>query len=306
MTAQVFSFLRRFAAPRDWSAQELAEFYRVESALIQAGLQVVSARGLTDEDEPWFVFCRAEDDEVIIHFARIDGRYVISAPAYCGNAVGHDFRALVRKVIERHPVLQPRPSGDNLFLHPAALLVMLVASALLKSGHAAEAASARQTAADTTGDKHRNVLPAVGPAAVAASEPEAQHEIQILAAITAATAAPVQAEPVTIVVSASVHLADFIDQSPEQPVRPASLDVAGDAATHGSGGVIQTVATLQSITTPQMEAPPSWLAHTIPHSGCPRSWQAEEVAFLMRDQALTCACLDHSASAALPTAAQSA
>jgi len=86
-------FLRRRRAPRDWTAQELAEFYRVESILIQAGLWVVSARGLSDEGEPWFVFCRADDDEVIIHFARIDGRYVICAPAYGENATGHDFRA---------------------------------------------------------------------------------------------------------------------------------------------------------------------------------------------------------------------
>src|ERR1700679_2865790 len=102
MTAQVFSFLRRGPAPRDWTSPELAEFYRVESFLIQAGLWVVSARGLSDEGEPWFVFCRADDDEVIIHFARIDGRYVICAPAYGENAAGHDFRALVKGLIERN------------------------------------------------------------------------------------------------------------------------------------------------------------------------------------------------------------
>src|ERR1700679_914891 len=98
-TAQVFSFIRQ-RTPRDWSAQDIAEFYRVEAALIQAGLHVSSARGLTDEGEPWFAFCRSDDDEIIIHFARIDGRYVISAPAYCGNATGYDFRTLVRDTIE--------------------------------------------------------------------------------------------------------------------------------------------------------------------------------------------------------------
>ncbi len=149
-TAQVFSFVRR-RAPPDWSAQDIAEFYRVEAMLVQSGLRVVSARGVTDEGDPWFVFCRADDDEVIIHFARIDGRYVISSPAYCGNADGYDFRALVRDMIERHPVLRPKPTGNNLFLHPAALLVMLVASAFLKSGHAAEAASSHGAAIGGTG-----------------------------------------------------------------------------------------------------------------------------------------------------------
>ena len=88
MTATVLSFFRRSAAPCDWSTQELAEFYRVESALVQAGMHIDSDRGMTDEGEPWFVFCRVEDDEVVIHFARIGGKYVISAPAYCGNASG--------------------------------------------------------------------------------------------------------------------------------------------------------------------------------------------------------------------------
>ncbi len=74
MSAEVFSlFGRRRATPRDWSTPEIAEFYRVEAALLQAGLRVTSDRGLTDEGDPWFIFCRAEDDEVIIHLARIDG-----------------------------------------------------------------------------------------------------------------------------------------------------------------------------------------------------------------------------------------
>src|SRR5580692_1141415 len=189
MSAQVLSFLRRPAAPRNWSAQELAEFYRVEAALIQAGLRLTSAQGLTDEGEPWFVFCRAGDDDVIIHFARINGRYVISAPAYCGTVTGPDFRALVQSVMERQPVLQPRPCGSNLFLHPAALLVILVASALLKSGHAAEATPAKAVA-DVTEGKLRGVVPvaASAPTASEMAEQEARHEALLLAAVTAAIA----------------------------------------------------------------------------------------------------------------------
>jgi len=260
MTAQVFSFLRRSAAPCDWSAQELAEFYRIESALIQAGLQVVSVRGLTDEAEPWFVFCREEDDEVIIHFARIDGRYLISSPAYCGTVMGHDFHTLVRRTIERHPMLQPRPRNDNLFLHPAALLIALVASAFLKSGHAAEATPARAATASATDGKQRDTTPAIAPASAAMAEPDAQHETLILAAITAAIVAPVQAEPVTIVVHASAHLADFVDQLPKHPIRPALLDIPENATAHGSGGVTQAP---PPIAVPQMETAPSALAHIV-------------------------------------------
>ena len=142
MSASIVSFIRR-AVNRDWSTQELAEFYRVEAALLQSGMRVSSDRGVTDEGDPWFVFCRADDEEVLIHFARIDGRYLISAPGFGGNVTGHNFNALIRDLVERQPVLQaPRPRG-NVVLHPSALLVMLVATLLLKSGHAAEAAAAK-------------------------------------------------------------------------------------------------------------------------------------------------------------------
>ena len=127
-----------------------------KSILIQAGLRVTTARGLSDEGDPWFVFCRAEDDEVIIHFARIDGNYVISAPAYCGNAAGRDFRSLVRSLIEQHPMLQLRPRPDNLYLHPAALLVVLVATALVKLSPSAAAAT---PAAPDGADADRRAVP---------------------------------------------------------------------------------------------------------------------------------------------------
>jgi hypothetical protein len=212
MSARIFAFLRRSAGPRDWSAQELAEFYRVEAALIQAGLRVVSERGLTDEGEPWFVFCRTEDDEVIIHFARIDGRYLISAPAYCGTATGPDFPALVRGMIERHPVLRPRPKGDNLFFHPAALLVVLVTSAFLKSGHAAEAAPAKPATAEASTWKHREAI-AVG--VPAGAEARAEHEALVMLALTA-IAAPAQAEPAAPVASAFVHPAEWAERPAAQ------------------------------------------------------------------------------------------
>ena len=189
MASQVLSFFRRVAKvePADWSAREVAEFYRVEAALIQAGLRVSSERGVTDEGDPWFVFCRDDDDEVIIHFARIDGRYIISAPSYCGDASGSDFSALVREMIGRHPVLRPQPRNDNLFFHPSALLVMLVASALLKSGHADAAAPLK--AAELVAAKERApVIAALAAAVVVALVAEAA---DLVAAVAVAPVLPV-------------------------------------------------------------------------------------------------------------------
>ncbi len=200
---------------------------------MQSGLRVVSARGVTDEGDPWFVFCRADDDEVIIHFARIDGRYVISSPAYCGNADGYDFRALVRDMIERHPVLRPKPTGNNLFLHPAALLVMLVASAFLKSGHAAEAASSHggagsgsSAASDAAVDaRARAVATAETPLAQTSAPLDAAQETLLLSAINAAIVLDVPRH--TVVLEASAAPAPAPDTS-ELALVPFARDLTTD------------------------------------------------------------------------------
>ena len=144
MAAQVLSFFQRsprlapHAAPRpaDWSQQELAEFYRVEGALIRAGISVGTDRGMTDENEPWFCFYRQDDGEVVIHFARIDGEYIIAGAAYEEIARGFDFTALVRNMVARHPLIRRNDSGGNLSIHPAALLVAVVGTAFFKTGEA--------------------------------------------------------------------------------------------------------------------------------------------------------------------------
>ena len=139
MAAQVFSFAAarsREPLSRDWSRQELAEFYRVESALLQAGLQLEGERGLSDEGDPWFVFCRADTGEVFIHFARVDGVYVVDGAAFAVPARGRDFGALVRDLIASHPLATVRRPGSNIMLHPAALLIALVGAAFFHSGKA--------------------------------------------------------------------------------------------------------------------------------------------------------------------------
>jgi hypothetical protein len=127
----VLSFLRRASDTNDWTQQELAEFYRVESALVQVGLSVTIDRGISDEGDPWFVFCRADNEEVIAHFARVDREYVIVSSVHSGIARGRDFRLLVRQTIESHLLMLPirRSRDQKIFLHPAALLTAMLAAA---------------------------------------------------------------------------------------------------------------------------------------------------------------------------------
>ncbi|WP_264583434.1 hypothetical protein [Rhodoblastus acidophilus] len=135
MNFTVVPFFRPAPRPRDWNNQELAEFYRVEASMIRGGMSVVTDRGLSDEGDPWFVFCRADNEEIIVHFARIDGEYVVASPAFDECVRGNDFRPLIESLIERHPIVIARPKdGARLSIHPAALLVALVTTCFFKLG----------------------------------------------------------------------------------------------------------------------------------------------------------------------------
>src|SRR5476649_2475821 len=111
MAVQILQFRRQAPRQTDWTQQEIAEFYRVESALVQAGLRLDSDRGVSDEGDPWFAFFRVETGEVFIHFARIGGEYLIDAAAYDDVVRGADFAELVRKIIgsEGFVLARPRP-----------------------------------------------------------------------------------------------------------------------------------------------------------------------------------------------------
>ena len=124
----------------DWSDQEIAEFQRVCDTLRQAGFAVETDRGLTDEGDPWFVFLREGSDEVIAHFARIDGQVVADSSALPEPLHGRDLRAVLDQTFRQYTLLPARgASGSNLFLHPAALLTAFVATAFLHLEHGKQA-----------------------------------------------------------------------------------------------------------------------------------------------------------------------
>lgn len=128
--------LRDHSLSRDWTQQELAEFYRVESVLGAAGIAVEMDRGLTDEGDPWFVFCRPQNGDVVIHFARYDSQYLAASGALGQVLRGRNFRELVDAFIARQPLVVPGQNTQNtIVLHPSTLLTALVATALFLLDH---------------------------------------------------------------------------------------------------------------------------------------------------------------------------
>src|SRR5689334_5886336 len=58
---------------RGWSNCELAQFHRMIAILCDVGSTFETDCGVTDEGEPWLVFCEADSGEMFAHFARIGG-----------------------------------------------------------------------------------------------------------------------------------------------------------------------------------------------------------------------------------------
>jgi hypothetical protein len=86
---------------RGWSRQEVSHFRRAVNALWGAGLSLETDSGVTDEGDPWFVFCDAESGEVFVHFARLNGTYVVCAPLLNGSLTGRVLSELVERFVDR-------------------------------------------------------------------------------------------------------------------------------------------------------------------------------------------------------------
>lgn len=239
MAAQVLSFFQRSPRhapqPADWSQQELAEFYRVESALIRAGIRVGTDRGMSDENEPWFVFYRSDDGEVVIHFARIDGEYLIAGPAYEEIARGFDFTGLVRNLVARHPLIRRSESGSNLSVHPAALLVAVVGTAFFKTGEA-RAAETGQTNANAAHNRPV-LLSTSGPASLTAGVAPVGFQQPAYASVQ------LPANQAVLVLAAALLASDFrVDTATLDPAVRSGLTAAAAALDFSDTGVLSASA----------------------------------------------------------------
>ena len=88
---------------RGWSNHELAQFHRVIADLRNVGFALETDSGVTDEGDPWFVFCDGDSGEIFAHFARIGGEYVILAPCLDSSLTGTVLRQLVDHFIKLCP-----------------------------------------------------------------------------------------------------------------------------------------------------------------------------------------------------------
>ena len=91
------------ARRRGWSNRELMYFYRAASALWKSGVAIEIDGGVSDEGDPWLVFCEFYSGEVIAHFARIGNEYIVYASFLRGTLKSRGFADLVARFIELCP-----------------------------------------------------------------------------------------------------------------------------------------------------------------------------------------------------------
>lgn len=127
-----------------WSNQELADLYRAQRILALTGIAINVAHGVTDEGDPWFIFMDSQH-EVIAHFSRFDGLYMVSSLVQEKPIKGSSLQVLVSQFSElAKPVTADAGAGHNIvsiagrnsnviLIHPAAALAALVWSIYLMS-----------------------------------------------------------------------------------------------------------------------------------------------------------------------------
>ncbi len=108
-----------------WSEQEKAELYRAASLLGARGLPFDTESGITDDGDPWFLFIGRGTGEVLVHFARIGGMFVVHHAAADVVFESGDIRDLVDRVLLFPERSVGRASGEALHAHLAVTVAAL-------------------------------------------------------------------------------------------------------------------------------------------------------------------------------------
>lgn len=126
------SLVSLFQPRQGWSNEERAQFARIERLLEDAGFAVDVEHGLSDEGEPWCVFCSRITGDVVIHVACIDGRFMFASSTLPRPIEGSSFQRCAERFFE--DVSLPMPLNERrgrVYLHPSAMLASLFITVLL-------------------------------------------------------------------------------------------------------------------------------------------------------------------------------
>lgn len=113
---------------QNWTNQELAEFYRVKKFFSLYKIFIVTDAGLSDEGDPWFVYCNQQGD-VFAHFCKINGKYLLDSPKLSKVITALSLREIVDNFcadeFEKNKKIEEL-KNNVVVLHPAIQFTSLV------------------------------------------------------------------------------------------------------------------------------------------------------------------------------------
>jgi len=258
----VIPLIARAKVGPPWSNEELAQLFGVAQVLSKAGLAIDTENGVTDEGDPWFAFVRPDSDEVVAHFARIDGLVVGTGLSIAGPVKGARLRDVVSQLLDRSrgQSFALRDETRSVILHPIVGLATFIAIGMLAiddaNGASEKGAPAGdgvlRAALDFVIDHLRSNGPSdedEGPlgelrgapgdlrAGLAASELQTgSKQLQVLATVVAVALSLSGAQPVIEEASADILLTNPPQHAgiAHESARSATMIVADDAAGRGA------------------------------------------------------------------------
>lgn len=93
----VLRFIRAVTQTGYWTNQEKAELFRLAEDLSAHGSGIETATGISDTGDPWFIVYEAETGDVLVHVARIAGKFVVHDMSGDLLLEGDDLRRLVNR-----------------------------------------------------------------------------------------------------------------------------------------------------------------------------------------------------------------
>lgn len=97
----VLNFIQAVRRTGQWSNQEKAELFRLTDALSADNVEIETASGVSDQGDPWFVIYHALTGDVLVHVARIDGKFVVHEMSRDLLVEGDDLRRLLNRAAGR-------------------------------------------------------------------------------------------------------------------------------------------------------------------------------------------------------------
>lgn len=140
-------------AERDWTQQEMADFYRAHRLLVQNGVGIGMDRGIADDGDPWLAFFDLATQDVFLHVARIDQRCILVCDQLdlrITSASISELIATFEAEVCRIVSVRQEKAG-NVILHPAARIIMSISAVFLLFKLENSTAHAKSADADFAG-----------------------------------------------------------------------------------------------------------------------------------------------------------